>query len=218
MAADPFKFDGHLNQSKLDLILPYCEKKILDVGCNTGALVSYLNSNGFYAEGIDADEQCIKKAREQSKDLRFHHGSSLSDFSNDQFETVVAWNVLEHIQEDDFALGEMLRIASKRVVLCVPREDQISLPYSGVTYRQYVDPTHVHYYTRELLTSMIAKHGSYRITFQNPSRVRPLLAYEKIGVPRIICAVLDRILWKISSKKDLFYSDIMVVIHKGAAD
>jgi ubiquinone/menaquinone biosynthesis C-methylase UbiE len=212
MPAEPFKFDGLLDNWKSDQILRFCKKSALDIGCNTGELVSFLNENNIYSEGIDSNETIISDAIRKKPNCIFHWGTDLSIFSTNQFESVIAWNVLEHIENDRRALEEMIRIASDNVILSVPKEDELSLPDSRITYRPYVDPTHIHYYTRDILKRIILKIGNYKIYYEDTTRVRPLIAYNKIGIPRWLCSCLDTIFWVISSNKEPFYANLMVVI------
>jgi len=214
MPAEPFKFDGLLDNWKSDKIMRFCKKSALDIGCNTGELVAFLNERNIYAEGIDSNESFITKARSKNVDLNFHCGIDLSIFRNNQFESVIAWNVLEHIENDDIALKEMLRIASNNVILCIPKEDELSLPNSLVTYRPYVDPTHKHYYTPERIKNMVSDIGKFEIYFEDTTRVHPVLAYNKIGIPYWICSLIDTIFWKFGTEKHLFYADLIVVVNK----
>ena len=50
------------------------------------------------------------------------------------------------------------------------------------------------------------------------SRVSPLLAYAKIGIPMILCKVLDKIFWIISPNKEAFLSVWLVVVEKEKVD
>ena len=217
MPAEPFKYDGKLDPDKTNRILQFCDESVLDIGCNTGELVGYLSTIGIHAEGIDIDEGHIRTAKLHFPASSFHVGSDLSRFADNQFKTVVVWDVLEHIPDDFTALGECLRIASSNVILSVPKEDEISLPHSRVTYRPYVDPTHVHYYSRAVMTEMLNKLGRYRIYFEDFYRVRPLMAYVKIGIPFRVCNLLDRLFWKVGHNTELFYGNLMVVITKNGS-
>jgi ubiquinone/menaquinone biosynthesis C-methylase UbiE len=210
--AEPFKYDGVLDKWKCDHILRFCKKSALDIGCNTGNLVAFLNGAGIQAEGIDSAEGHIEAAKKINPRCSYHCGTDLKIFSDNQFESVIAWNVLEHIDDDYAALREMIRIASKNVILSIPKEDDLSLPDSRVTYRPYVDPTHRHYYTRETVAAMVARAGDFGFHIEDASRVRPLLAYAKIGIPRWICASLDSIFWSLGGDKAPLLANLIAVI------
>jgi len=212
VSADPFKFDGALDPWKLGQILPACHRTVLDIGCNTGNLVATLNQQGRHAEGIDIDEAHIALARQHHPQCTFHAGADLTRFADGQFESVVAWNVLEHIEDHVTALREMTRIASKNVILSIPKEDDLSLPDSRVTYRPYVDLTHFHYYRRDSILKMVHDLGWRTVQIEDISRARPLLAYARIGIPRWLCATLDNLFWAISRRRESFFSSLRVVI------
>jgi ubiquinone/menaquinone biosynthesis C-methylase UbiE len=214
MPAEPFKFDGVLDEWKRSQILRFCKATALDVGCNTGELVGHLNAIGIRAEGIDTNQEFIRAASQKFPLARFHAGQDLSVFQDSQFETVIAWNVLEHIPDDRQTLKEFLRIANVNVILSIPKEDEISLPSSRVTYRPYVDPTHVHYYTREILTTMLQGLGTVDIYFEDTTRVRPLLAYEKIGIPAWLCRSLDTLFWSLGRNNEVLHANLMAIITK----
>jgi len=212
MAAEAFRFDGALDPWKLGQILPACHGSVLDVGCNTGNLVACLQQQGRHAEGIDVDPAHIAQARRDHPGGSFHLGADLSRFKDGQFETVVAWNVLEHIEDHRAALREMTRIASRNVLLSLPKEDDLSLPDSRVTYRPYVDLTHFHYYRPDTILAMAHALGFRQVQVSHISRARPLLAYAKLGVPRWLCAGLDELFWRLSRQRDSFYSSLRVDI------
>ena len=214
MSTDAYINDGMLDETKKNLILKYCKRSVLEVGCNTGELAGYLNSIGIYAEGVDINDSFIGIAKSKYPNVKFHCGADFSIFKDNQFETVIAWDVLEHISDDGHALKEFSRIASLNVALSVPKEDQISLPYSCVTYRPYVDPTHVHFYTKERLENMVNQLGDYKLCVEDTYRVRPLMAYEKIGIPRIICSLLDKIFWRIGKNKEILCANLVAEISK----
>jgi len=90
MSAEPFKHDGQLDDGKKQQIVALSGRTVLDVGCNTGELVGWLNSVGVYAEGIDINPEYIRAARTKFRDLKFHVGEDLSIFGDNECETVVA--------------------------------------------------------------------------------------------------------------------------------
>ncbi|CAD5372459.1 Class I SAM-dependent methyltransferase [Rubrivivax sp. A210] len=215
MSAEPFKYDGALDAWKCNHILRFCQGSALDIGCNTGNLVAFLNRTGIPAVGIDSESAHVEAARKAHPDCEFHCGTELRQFSDKQFESVIAWNVLEHIEDDVGALQEMIRIASRNVILSIPKEDDLSLPDSRVTYRPYVDPTHRHYYTRQIIAGLLAQTGAFKAHIEDASRVRPLLAYAKIGIPRWLCATLDSIFWRLGGDKTPLLANLIVVIDVG---
>lgn len=218
MPAEPFKFDGILTPFKAKIVAKFSRDSVLDVGCNDGELVNYLNSIGKKAVGIDMDEKLISKAKSKYPHIEFEVASAESiPYDDNSFDTCVAWNILEHLEDDKKGFKELLRVARKKVILTVPREDEISIP-SSVTYRHYVDPTHKRYYSKKNLKELITGKSGDVIHLELVSRVSPLLAYAKIGIPMILCKVLDKIFWIISPNKEAFLSVWLVVVEKEKVD
>jgi len=92
---------------------------VLDVGCGEGVLVSRLLGRGIDAFGYDVSTVVLKRAGQYWPE-RFFHGSALSmPFAEDQFDTVVSTDCLEHLAPADIpkALREMRRVAAKYVFL-----------------------------------------------------------------------------------------------------
>ena len=94
----------------LNLIKKYApekENKILDVGCASGELILELKKNGYNnIYGVDvssvAIEQCKKK---QLDDVFVIDGTNISAI-NRKFDIIIASDVLEHIEDDSFALKQ----------------------------------------------------------------------------------------------------------------
>mgnify|MGYP001102586781 CR=1 FL=1 len=92
---------GHLVKSRVDAILKYGGKRVLDVGCSTGAYVHYLCDHGYDASGFDLflDEkwQGQYKFRFQVADICH------IPFKDNSFDTIFAFEVLEHLENPDLA-------------------------------------------------------------------------------------------------------------------
>jgi len=44
---------GHLVKARVDIVLKYAGRRILDVGCSSGAYVRLLRNKGYEAYGLD---------------------------------------------------------------------------------------------------------------------------------------------------------------------
>lgn len=185
---------------------------VLDIGCSTGAYVAFCQALGKRAVGIDID---IAKLAEARKEYQGHFVSASAEalpFRENEFETVLMWDVLEHTSNDRTALSEAIRVAQKNVLISVPKEDGISTPGNGVTYRHYVDLEHKRYYTPENIHNLISSLGSYNVVVEHWCRIRPVAAYARIGVPYRLCAVLESFLWMLSRNKEAFLRNLFVEI------
>lgn len=95
--------------------------RALDVGCGVGQVVARLTEAGFEAHGVDVSEPNIERARPFSERCRLYDGQRLP-FPDRHFASVGALNVLEHVEEPEAFIAELVRVAEigGRIVLSSP--------------------------------------------------------------------------------------------------
>ncbi len=95
--------------------------RALDVGCGVGQVVGRLTQSGFDAWGADVSEPNIERARKFSDQCLLYDGRRLP-FPDGHFASVGALNVLEHVEEPETFIKELVRVAERdgRVVLSSP--------------------------------------------------------------------------------------------------
>ena len=96
---------------------------LLEVGCSGGPLIRLLQRKGFEkVAGIDINECSVELCRSLGNaDIRVADGCS-TGFGDEQFDMVIASDVLEHIDEPIWCLIEWLRILKPkgRLIVFVP--------------------------------------------------------------------------------------------------
>lgn len=95
--------------------------RVLDVGCGAGQVVGRLTQAGYEAHGVDVSEPNIARASRHSPHCRMYDGRHLP-FPDRHFAAVGALNVLEHVEEPEAFVAELVRVAAPggRVVLSSP--------------------------------------------------------------------------------------------------
>jgi SAM-dependent methyltransferase len=83
--------------------------KALDVGCGVGQVVGRLTQAGFEAYGVDVSEPSIEKARKFSDRCQVYDGKRLP-FPDNHFDSAGALNVLEHVDEAEAFITEVVRV------------------------------------------------------------------------------------------------------------
>jgi ubiquinone/menaquinone biosynthesis C-methylase UbiE len=130
---------------------------LLDVGCGEGVVTERL-ARAFPATravGVDVADPALLEEWEgrRAPNLGFAPGSAYSlPYGDGAFEVVSAFEVLEHLERPDEALAELARVASRALVLSVPREPwwRATNVLSGRYVRALGNtPGHVNHWTRE---------------------------------------------------------------------
>lgn len=97
-------------------------KNILDVGCGEGTRLNLVVPKGKSGTGIDVSSYAIKKAQKQYSK---HHFSLVTDenipFPSNTFDLVYSTFVLEHTQNQELFINEMIRVTNNNgtiIILC----------------------------------------------------------------------------------------------------
>ena len=95
--------------------------RVLDVGCGAGQVVGRLTEAGFAAHGVDVSEPNIARARRFSERCQLYDGKQLP-FPDRHFASVGALNVLEHVEEPEAFIVELVRVLEPggRIVISSP--------------------------------------------------------------------------------------------------
>lgn len=108
------RFHHHLDDKPLDLAMLNAfaglvartpNRRVVDVGCGTGATTAILNRQGVQAFGIDLSPNMIRQAQRLNPDLSFYTGSMLDlNVPDADVGGVCAWYSTIHVPDEH--LGE----------------------------------------------------------------------------------------------------------------
>jgi 2-polyprenyl-3-methyl-5-hydroxy-6-metoxy-1,4-benzoquinol methylase len=142
-------------------------QRVLDVGCGEGVVTERLARllGSATVLGVDADDLRLQeewKSR-QLDNLSFATGSAYElPFEDGAFELVCAIEVLEHLERPRDALAEIARVASRTLLLSVPREPhwRISHVLAGRNLRRLGDtPGHINHWSKPGFASLVSNYG-----------------------------------------------------------
>jgi len=145
--------------------IDWCKKRagrrILDFGCATGNYCRRLKELGFECVGADVNEAYIKSA--QQKGVEAYLIKDILPFEDKSFDTVIMFELLEHIENPENILKEAKRVARKNILLSVPNNTQFYfLKDMRLTYEHMLELDHRQFFTKQSLSDLL---GSYFTNF-----------------------------------------------------
>lgn len=132
-------------------------KKILDYGCAVGNYCLYFKEHGFETTGVDINPNYVAIARNRGVDAYVLNGSA--DFPDKSFDTVLIFEVLEHLENPDQILEDAKRLARKNVLITTPNCDRVEeLRNEGLLFEHFADLDHKNFFTPAALHLLLSKH------------------------------------------------------------
>ena len=119
----------------------------LEIASGTGAMSFYLSNLFEKSEGIDLSKSAVDLSKEKYKDktnLNFHKASAYElPFSNNQFDAVFAFDVLEHIEDIDLCFREIQRVLCPGGILFISTPNPSSLGAKIKKRHKELDSLHI---------------------------------------------------------------------------
>jgi SAM-dependent methyltransferase len=119
-----------LHLKRYEFALPWCRgAEVLDAGCGVGYGSSFLGEVAARVVGVDRDEPAIAYARARygGPNVEFRVGDVAAlDFPDASFDTVCAFETIEHVDDADAFVGEVARVLRPGGVFLVstPRAEE----------------------------------------------------------------------------------------------
>lgn len=186
-------------------------KTLLDVGCAQGWYADFAKKRGFKVLGTDISN--FLEVRIPFKKIK---PGQLAPTLNQTFDTVLMFDVLEHIENEKKALQDLAKICNKRVIISVPYENDLNLSDYHLTLANRKDLTHQRYYTPESLSKKLQTVGFQVIHCQLDGAVLPGLVGEFIRPPslgKIATSFLNKLLFA-GILKSPYFGDVYLIAEK----
>ncbi len=137
-------------------------KKFLDVGCNYGFTIKAALDLGLDAHGIDIDDTAVTQSKKSFGDQYFET-ISIEDYAaaGHKADIIYTSEVIEHVFNPDTFVGALARLLNDGgiIYLTTPDGGHWRVPKPFDTWEQVIPPEHIHYFTKQGLTTLFAKHG-----------------------------------------------------------
>ena len=122
--------------------------KILEIGCSGGPLIKELNNLGFNnVHGIDISPEAISRCTKRGLRNVQIMDAAATNFKDGEFDLIISSDILEHIKDEEKALGEWERILAPygNLLVFVPafeflwsHHDDVNLHYRRYTRKKLV--------------------------------------------------------------------------------
>ena len=133
---------------------------LLDLGCWVGFLLAEARDRGWETVGIEPSEFASSYARDKlGLDVRTEHLSA-ADLPEARFSAIVLGDVIEHLPRPDEALARIEKLLAPGGVLymAVPNAGSRLARAMGPRWWSVI-PTHVQYFTRQSLLTLLRRCG-----------------------------------------------------------
>jgi 2-polyprenyl-3-methyl-5-hydroxy-6-metoxy-1,4-benzoquinol methylase len=164
------------------------ERRVLDIGCATGALPAYLSGRGWQAEGVEINEKQAEYARRE-RGLTIH-GLPLekNKFQSGRYSVIIASHLIEHLRRPRAFLAETRRILSPRghLLLTTPNCGGFQARLFAAKWRSAIFD-HLYLFSVKTLSRMLDEEGF---------RIEKIITWGGLAAgsaPRPVKALFDRL-------------------------
>ena len=193
---DALRFGGPIGQLIADtqearivaFLDPLKGRTVLDVGTGTGRAAIALARRGAIVTGVDASREMLsvaeRRAQEAGVGVTFVQGDAHAlEFVDGSFDAVVCLRVLMHTPDWRRSLGELCRVARRRVVFDYPSRWSIAALQAMARAVMQLANARVEAYrvfSRRQIAAALAAHG-YCVAGEHRQFVLPIALHKRIG-------------------------------------
>lgn len=149
-----------MHLASYDFAIPYCMgKKVLDLGCGSGYGASRIADVAVSVYAVDVSPEAVAYAQEQyargNACYSVIEPNAVLPFGDREFDVVLSFQVIEHVQDDAAYLAEAARVLSDDGVLIVITPDRKCRLLPG---QQPWNRWHLREYSADSLRSLVAEY------------------------------------------------------------
>ncbi|WP_034060425.1 class I SAM-dependent methyltransferase [Lacinutrix jangbogonensis] len=131
------------------------DKKLLDIGCGTGAFLKTAKDNGWYVSGIEPNEKAREIANDACDDSVYTI-EKLKSFKAESFDVITLWHVLEHLpnlEEQTSTLKRLLK-PNGTLVIAVPNFNSHDALHYKKFWAAFDVPRHLWHFSKESISNL----------------------------------------------------------------
>lgn len=142
-------------------------KSILDIGCGTGDLLNFFKEKKWNTFGIEPDVSARNIANKKGVDV--YPEDKLNCFSDNQFDVITLWHVLEHVYDIQERINEINRLLCKNGILVValPNCKSWDAKYYKEFWAAWDMPRHLYHFDKETVRLLFKENDFELITIKS---------------------------------------------------
>ncbi|SHI86608.1 class I SAM-dependent methyltransferase [Flavobacterium haoranii] len=143
-------------QQKVKLIGKFSQKgQLLDIGAGTGDFLVAAKNDGWQTLGIEPNKNA--KTLAENKGVNF--ADQLEVISDDSFDVITMWHVLEHVPNLEYQLKQLKRICKPGgiVIIAVPNYKSFDAQYYKEFWAAYDVPRHLWHFSKNGIQKLFAQ-------------------------------------------------------------
>lgn len=154
------KFTLNLKKSLVQNQTQLKSGAILDIGCGTGAFLNTMKLAGWKITGLEPDETAIKKAKSLYQ-IQPQSPSELFNLSEQQFDAITMWHVLEHVHQLNEYLFQLRKILKDKgtLFIAVPNYTSFDAQFYEETWAAYDVPRHLYHFSPKSMELLVKRYG-----------------------------------------------------------
>lgn len=157
---------------------------VLEVGSGMGWYSKFLKESGFSVIAIDVNPLA------QIEGVELIKSDFISvDLNGRSFDTVIMFDVLEHIADEKAALLKVKDICKKRLIMSVPNKDDAFLVKYNLTYSHFRDKTHFREYSINQIKQVIEVNGFNILSLKLEGPVMPQVLIEFLNLKLVFLRI-----------------------------
>ena len=144
------------NMSRYNFIAPYARGRCFDIGCGRGYGFDYLKGRCSTCTGLDVSDAFLREARAEYPEVSFvKHSAEKLPFADNSFDTIISFEVIEHVEDDKTFLSEIVRVAAPGALVALSTPNRPAV--SGESERP-LNKFHVREYVAEEFRELLANY------------------------------------------------------------
>lgn len=146
---------------------------VLDLGCATGNYSVVLQRLGYTMTGADVNPSYVQRAKERGIEAVLITDGKVP-LPDKCVDTVVCFEVLEHVPNPSLLLSEAARLARKNVLFTTPNSEHVmDLQREGLLFEHFAELDHKNFFTERTFRELLQPYFT-RVTVKKGDGINPL--------------------------------------------